>query len=79
MDRPKMKLLAVFTHFLRLSPHLYIRRFDREGHSHFFTLDARYAHIVESTDGLGGWACKGWDMTQGLYYQEAAVTLSVLV
>ena len=42
------------------SPHLYIRRFDREGHSHLFTLDARYADIfvaqtsVESPAGLGG-------------------------
>ena len=50
------------------SPHLYIRRFDREGHSHLFTLDARYADIgvaqtsLESTEGLGGQAFKGRDM-----------------
>ena len=47
------------------SPHLCIRRFDRDGHSHLFTLDARYADIgvaqaaVESPAGLVGWACKG--------------------
>ena len=51
--------------------------FDREGHSHLFTLDARYADIgvaqtsLESTEGLGGRACKGWDMKKGLYYPEA--------
>ena len=42
------------------SLHLCIWRFDREGHSHLFTLDARYVAIdvtqaaVESLAGSGG-------------------------
>ena len=34
------------------SPHLYIRRFDREGHSHLFTLDARYADFFVAQTSL---------------------------
>ena len=62
MDRLKMKLLAVFTPVLRLFSAFVVTRFDREGHSHLFILDARYVDIVvaqtsvESTAGLGGWA-----------------------
>ena len=41
-----MEIYGVFTLVLRLSRHLHIEMFDRGGHSHFFTLDARYADIV---------------------------------
>ena len=57
-----MKLLAVFTPVLRLFSAFVVTRFDREGHSHLFILNARYVDIVvaqtsvESTAGLGGWA-----------------------
>ena len=51
-----------------------IRRFDREGHSHLFTLDARYADIgvaqssVEIPSGLGGRAYKGRDVDGPCHY-----------
>ena len=61
------------------SPRMCIRRFYREGHSHLFTLDARYADIgvaqaaVDSLAGLGGRACKGTGYDVGWRFARGGI------
>ena len=46
------------------SPLLYVRRFDPDVDSHTLFADIDVIQTsFESTGGLGGWACKGRDMT----------------
>ena len=48
--------LKPFSHMSVFSPHLWIRRLDREGHSHLFTFDARYADISVAQSSVDpGW------------------------
>ena len=61
------------------SPYLYSRRFDREGHSHLFTLDARYADIgvaqtsVEFPVVLGGVGLQGSGYDVGSKFSRGGI------
>ena len=61
-----LQFTGPYNRFHTCLPNLYFRTVNREGDSHLFTLNALYADIdavPTSTGGLGGWVCKGRDMT----------------